>query len=79
MPVETVRWLEMVFGDGMSAEEASSRILEDSRVDDASDDEVESATDDEEAGALSSALAVDEENDDEVEAAATDDEEAGEA
>ncbi|HYK85125.1 MAG TPA: 50S ribosomal protein L4 [Ktedonobacteraceae bacterium] len=28
MPKETVRWLEMVFGDGLSAEEASSRIAE---------------------------------------------------
>src|SRR6266571_2746160 len=29
MPVKTVRWLEMVFGEGMSAEEASFRIAED--------------------------------------------------
>ena len=80
MPVETVRWLEMVFGDGMSAEEASSKILEDARVDDASDGEVEAATtNNEEAGELSSAIAVDEENDGEVEAAATDNEEAEEA
>jgi large subunit ribosomal protein L4 len=28
MPVETVRWLEMVFGDGLSAEEATLRIAE---------------------------------------------------
>jgi large subunit ribosomal protein L4 len=50
MPVETVRWLEMVFGDGMSAEEASSKILEATRVVDASDGEVEAAaTDNEEA------------------------------
>jgi len=26
MPVRTVRWLEMVFGEGMSAEEATSRL-----------------------------------------------------
>ena len=26
MPLQTVRWLEMVFGEGISAEEASSRI-----------------------------------------------------
>jgi large subunit ribosomal protein L4 len=26
MPVETVRWLELVFGEGLSAEEASARI-----------------------------------------------------
>jgi len=29
MPLKTVRWLEMVFGEGMSADEASSRIAED--------------------------------------------------
>jgi large subunit ribosomal protein L4 len=80
MPVETVRWLEMVFGDGMSAEEASSKILEATRVDDENDDEADVATtDNEEAGELSSAIAVDEENDGEVEAAATDNEEAEEA
>jgi large subunit ribosomal protein L4 len=80
MPVETVRWLEMVFGDGMSAEEASSKILEATRVDDENDDEADvAATDNEEAGELSSAIAVDEENDGEVEAAATDNEEAEEA
>jgi large subunit ribosomal protein L4 len=80
MPVETVRWLEMVFGDGMSAEEASSKILEAARVDDAGDGEVDVATtDNEEAGEANSAIAVDEESDGEVEAAATDNEEAGEA
>jgi large subunit ribosomal protein L4 len=80
MPVETVRWLEMVFGDGMSAEEASSKILEGARVDDASDGEVEAAaTDNEETEELSSAIAVDDSSDGEVEAAATDNEEAEEA
>src|SRR5215469_9870226 len=28
MPVETVRWLEMVFGEGLSAEEATQRIVD---------------------------------------------------
>jgi large subunit ribosomal protein L4 len=28
MPVETVRWIEMVFGEGMSAEEATSKLAE---------------------------------------------------
>jgi large subunit ribosomal protein L4 len=28
MPVETVRWLEMVFGEGLSADEASQRIAD---------------------------------------------------
>jgi len=27
MPVKTVRWIEMVFGEGLSAEEATSRIV----------------------------------------------------
>ena len=31
MPKETVQWLEMVFGDGLSAEEASSRIANGTR------------------------------------------------
>jgi large subunit ribosomal protein L4 len=29
MPIKTVRWLEMVFGEGMSAEDASARLSED--------------------------------------------------
>jgi len=28
MPVETVRWLEMVFGEGLSADEATQRIAD---------------------------------------------------
>ncbi len=28
MPIETVRWLEMVFGEGLSAEEATQRITD---------------------------------------------------
>lgn len=28
MPISTVRWLELVFGEGLSAEEASQRIVE---------------------------------------------------
>src|SRR5436305_12853290 len=28
MPVKTVRWLELVFGEGLSAEEASARITD---------------------------------------------------
>jgi large subunit ribosomal protein L4 len=36
MPVETVRWIELVFGEGLSAEEASQRI--------AGDEDSESAT-----------------------------------
>jgi len=29
MPVQTVRWLELVFGEGLSAEEASRKVAED--------------------------------------------------
>jgi large subunit ribosomal protein L4 len=32
MPVQTVRWIELVFGEGLSAEEASRRIAEDAPV-----------------------------------------------
>ena len=28
MPMETVRWIELVFGEGLSAEEASQKIAE---------------------------------------------------
>jgi large subunit ribosomal protein L4 len=46
MPLKTVRWLEMVFGDGLSAEEASAKIAGDS----AGEDElVTASTDSEEA------------------------------
>jgi len=35
MPVQTVRWIEMVFGEGLSAEEASRRITEEASQEDA--------------------------------------------
>ncbi|MDQ6643789.1 MAG: 50S ribosomal protein L4 [Chloroflexota bacterium] len=44
MPLKTVRWLEMVFGDGMSAEEASAKIVDDHT----GDDEMVAATTDSE-------------------------------
>jgi len=46
MPLKTVRWLEMVFGDGMSAEEASAKIAGDSTGE---DELVTASTDSEEA------------------------------
>jgi len=46
MPLKTVRWLEMVFGDGMSAEEASAKIASDNTGE---DDLVTASTDSEEA------------------------------
>ncbi len=44
MPLKTVRWLEMVFGDGMSAEEASAKIVDDNT----GEDEMVAATTDSE-------------------------------
>src|SRR5438552_4442839 len=32
MPVQTVRWIELVFGEGLSAEEASRKIVEEAPV-----------------------------------------------
>jgi len=46
MPLKTVRWLEMVFGDGMSAEEASAKIASDNTGE---DELVTASTDSEEA------------------------------
>src|SRR5947209_16217869 len=46
MPVKTVRWLEMVFGDGMSAEEASAKIADENTGE---DELVTASTDSEEA------------------------------
>src|SRR5215470_2644023 len=38
MPVKTVRWLELVFGDGVSADEATRKILEEIDVEAAVDE-----------------------------------------
>jgi len=46
MPLKTVRWLEMVFGDGMSAEEASAKIADENTGE---DELVTASTDSEEA------------------------------
>jgi large subunit ribosomal protein L4 len=73
MPVETVRWLELVFGEGLSAEEASSRIK-----DEEPDGNVSEATDDEELedSASESETTDDEElNDDASESETADNEE----
>ena len=42
MPIQTVRWIELVFGEGLSAEEASQRIAEEL---DAAEDAAESSQD----------------------------------
>ena len=73
MPVETVRWLELVFGEGLSAEEASARIR-----DEEPDGNVSETTDNEklEDSAAESAATDDEElNGNASESAATDNEE----
>ncbi|MBE3559120.1 MAG: 50S ribosomal protein L4 [Ktedonobacteraceae bacterium] len=44
MPVQAVRWLERVFGEGMSAEEASQLFLEESAAASEPDDEVTADT-----------------------------------
>jgi large subunit ribosomal protein L4 len=44
MPVKTVRWLELVFGDGVSADEATRKILEEMDTETALD---ETTTDEE--------------------------------
>jgi large subunit ribosomal protein L4 len=51
MPIETVRWIELVFGEGLSAEEATRRISEESvksteeAMDQAAEENTEEATD----------------------------------
>ena len=50
MPVDTVRWIEMVFGEGMSAEEASSKLTgkePNEPTNEGQDAEVSTATSDE--------------------------------
>jgi large subunit ribosomal protein L4 len=39
MPVKTVRWIEMVFGEGLSAEEASARLADEEPEESASESE----------------------------------------
>ena len=76
MPVKTVRWLELVFGEGLSAEEASARIT-DEELDESA---AESATTDNEEldeSAAESATTDDEELDESAsESASADSEEA---
>ncbi len=47
MPVETVRWLEMVFGEGLSADEATQRIADGATEDTEISDEIEISEDSE--------------------------------
>ena len=50
MPVNTVRWIELVFGEGLSAEEASQRIAEElaqSETEEAATEETEESSEDE--------------------------------
>src|SRR5437764_9061922 len=65
MPVKAVRWLEMVFGDGMSAEEASAKIVDDNTGE---DEMVAATTDSEEAEEASAKIVDDNTSEDEAEA-----------
>jgi large subunit ribosomal protein L4 len=44
MPISTIRWIEMVFGEGLSAEEASQKLADGSTSETASEDESTSET-----------------------------------
>ncbi len=70
MPVETVRWIEMVFGEGLSADEASHKILEELAAT-ADSAEKEASVDDESAVAEAAEEATDAEEDDESAVAET--------
>ena len=71
MPVETVRWIEMVFGEGLSADEASHKILEELAAEEADSAEKEASVDDESAVAEAAEEATDAEEDDESAVAKT--------
>src|SRR2546427_5344516 len=62
MPVETVRWIEMVFGEGLSADEASHKILEELAAEEADSAEEEASVDDESAVAETAEEATDAED-----------------
>ncbi|HET8852911.1 MAG TPA: 50S ribosomal protein L4 [Ktedonobacteraceae bacterium] len=64
MPVKTVRWIEMVFGEGLSADEASHKILEELAAEEAVSAEEEASVDDESAAEVTGEEATD--ADDEV-------------
>src|SRR5216684_5988486 len=58
----TVRWIEMVFGEGLSADEASHKILEELAAEEADSAENEAAVDDESAVAETAEEATDAED-----------------
>ena len=83
MPLETVRWIEMVFGEGLSAEDASARIadefaaqLEQAEVETPveSDEEESTSTDSEEVESDEEESASEEEQASEEESTSTDSE-----
>jgi len=80
MPVKTVRWIEMVFGEGLSADEASHKILEElaaeeeASVDNESAAEATDAEDEVTADDESAAEATDEEATDAEDEVIADDE-----
>ena len=44
LPLSTVRWIEFVFGEGLSAEEASQRIADEQAASETEDDSAEETT-----------------------------------
>jgi large subunit ribosomal protein L4 len=55
MPVHTVRWIELVFGEGLSSEEASQRIADELAQEDVSADETEQEADEDDKGSAEEA------------------------
>jgi len=76
MPVKTVRWIEMVFGEGLSADEASHKILEELAAEEAvsAEEEATDAEDEVIADDESAAEATDEEATDAEDEVIADDE-----
>jgi large subunit ribosomal protein L4 len=73
MPVKTVRWIEMVFGEGLSADEASEKILAEFAAEASSTPEQGTVEDNETAG--EEEAEVDDDGTDAEELAASDEEE----
>jgi len=72
MPITTVRWIELVFGEGLSADEASRRIAEE--LDEAADSEDTTAEDATEAEELPEESDLDEDVDEDEDEDESDDE-----
>ena len=76
MPVKTVRWIEMVFGEGLSAEEASARIADEELEESASESETSEDEEPEESASESETSEDEEPEESASESAGADSEEA---